>query len=311
MCTIMSAMPLPSPREDVLRGIVQMLISVSLFSAMYALAKETAERYPVFEVAFFRNSFALFPVGIMVLRNHGLKCLRTKRLGGHFTRSVIGMTSLTMLFWSYHLLPLADAVALSFSSPLFLTALSWPLLREKVGPHRWSAVALGFVGVVIMADPSGDMLNLGFVVSMIASVATACAMITIRQLGKTEAPVTTVFYFTMFSTLISCVALPFNWVTPTLPDLGLLAVMGFLGGTAQHFMTRAYALAPAAVIGPFNYAGIIWATLFGWMFWSDVPSAQVMGGAGIVICSGLYILYRETRRRRQAAEWQDNAHLPH
>ncbi len=280
-------------------GIGMMLGSVLLFSMMNVLVKILTDRYPVAEVTFFRSAFALVPVAAAITLQGGwATSLRTERPWGHVWRSVIGLTSMTMMFWSFHLLPLGDAVALNFSAPLFLTALSVPLLGEKVGIHRWSAVLVGFVGVLIIVRPSGEMfLHLGAMVALGAAFAQSFAMVAIRQLSRTEPPNTIVFYFTSFTTVMLALALPFVWVTPTLADLGLLVATGLLGGGAQLLMTRGYSLAPAAVIAPFNYTSLLWAVLFGWLLWSELPSVYVTVGACVVALSGLYILHRETRKR--------------
>ncbi len=279
-------------------GIAMMLIAVVLFSVLNVLVKLAAADYPLTQVTFFRNAFALIPVCATVMAQGGLWSLRMRRPFGHVWRSCIGLMSMTLMFWSYHLLPLTDAVALNFAAPLFLTALSVPLLGEKVGVHRWSAVAVGFVGVLVIARPSADMLQLGAMVALSAALAQSFAMIAIRQLARTETATTIVFYFTLITTALSALALPFGWRTPDLPGLLLLGGAGVAGGAAQLFMTRAYALAPAAVIAPFNYASIVWAALFGWLLWQDVPAWNVILGAAIVVASGCYILHRETRKRR-------------
>lgn len=289
----------PSDSDQVGRGIALMLVSVFLFSVMNVIAKLLAQDYPVTEVAFFRNAFAMIPATGMLLAAGGPHPLRTVHLFGHFWRAVIGLSSMMLLFLSYHLMPLADAVALSFSAPLFLTILSVPMLGERVGPYRWSAVAVGFVGVLIIVRPGGSMLNIGALVGLGAAIAYALAMIAIRQLGRTEKPVTTVFYFTSFATLLSALSLPFAWVTPNLHGFGLMMLIGLVGGAAQYFLTRAYVLAPAAVVSPFNYMGILWASLFGWLVWDDRPGTPLVVGAAIVIASGLMILYRETVRRKE------------
>ncbi|WP_448205518.1 DMT family transporter [Azospirillum sp. sgz302134] len=286
-------------------GIAMMLGSVFVFSMMNVLVKILADRYPVAEVTFFRNAFALLPVGLAVSLQGGWRSgLRTQRPWGHLWRSVIGVTCMSLMFWSYHLLPLGDAVALNFSSPLFLTALSVPLLGEKVGIHRWSAVLVGFAGVLIMVRPSGDsLLHLGALVALAAAFTQSFAMIAIRQLSKSEPPNTIVLYFTAISTLILALAMPFVWVTPdNLADIGLLVAMGLLGGGAQLLLTRAYSLAPAAVVAPFNYASLLWAVLFGWLLWNEVPTIQLALGASVVAASGLYILHRETRKRLPVTE---------
>ncbi|MEI7610024.1 MAG: DMT family transporter, partial [Rhodospirillaceae bacterium] len=221
--------------------------------------------------------------------------LHTLRFGGHLGRATIGLAAMLLMFWSYHLLPLADAVAIGFSAPLFLAALSVPLLGEKVGAARWGAVLVGFVGVLVMVKPGATALDLGSLVALGAALGYALAAIAVRQLSRTEHPNTIVFYFTLNTGLLAALALPWVWATPTLSDLGLLALTGLLGGAVQYCGTHAYTLGPAAVIGPFNYSAILWATLFGWLIWGDLPDRWVLLGAAVVIASGLFIVLRETR----------------
>ncbi|MGA1859126.1 DMT family transporter [Azospirillum sp. 11R-A] len=284
------------PPENVRLGILSMLLAMALMTIMNALAKILAESYPLGEVTFFRNLFALLPAVAMVAAAGGRSCLHTDHWQGHLWRAIVGLASMVLLFWAYHLMPLANAVAISYSAPLFLTALSVPLLGERVGAFRWGAVAVGFAGVLIMVQPGAGMLDRGALVALTAAVCYALAMIAMRQLGRTEKPVTTVFYFTVVSTLLSALALPFGWTTPDGHALVLMAGMGIAGGGAQYFSTRAYSLARAVVVGPFSYASLIYATILGWLVWGDVPAPHVIVGATVVIGSGLLILYRETRR---------------
>ncbi|HEY0837222.1 MAG TPA: DMT family transporter [Azospirillum sp.] len=299
--SVSTAGGVPGPLADNVRlGIASMLAAVALMSVMNALSKLLADSYPLAEITFFRNLFALLPAAAMLAAGGGVRALRTTHLRGHLWRAVIGLTSMVLLFWSYRLMPLADAVAVSYAAPLFLTALSVPLLGERVGPYRWGAVAVGFLGVLIIVQPGGGAVAPGALVALGAAVAYALAQIAMRQLGRTEAPVTTVFYFTAIATVLSGLALPWAWITPTPAGFGLLALMGLAGGGSQYFITRAYALAPAAVVSPFGYAGIVWAALFGWLLWGDAPAPHVVAGTAIVIGSGLLILFREARRSRPA-----------
>jgi drug/metabolite transporter (DMT)-like permease len=278
-------------------GIASMFGSVFLFSIMNVLAKLLMDRFSVTEVTFFRSLFALIPVCLAIQLSGGFRTtLRTARPVGHLTRSLIGLTTMIAMFWSFHLLPLGDAIALNFAAPLFLTALSVPMLNEKVGVHRWSAVLVGFSGVLIIAKPSGDLFSLGVLVALIGAFCNATAMITIRQLSKTEASNTIVFYFTLLTTVLLGLALPFSWTTPSPTEWAMLTAMGLLGGSAQLLMTRAYSLAPAAVVAPLTYSSLLIAVLFGWLLWGDVPTAAMGLGAAVVMMSGLYILHRETRR---------------
>lgn len=287
-------------RDNPKLGICMIILSTILFSVLWALVKMLSERYPVDEVTFFRSALAFIPIGIMVAASGGWPLLRTQRLTGHIWRSVLGVVSMVLGFLSYHLMPLADAVALSFTSPLLVTALSVPLLGEKVGIHRWSAVVVGFLGVLLIVQPGGAMFNLGALAALGAAITTAFTQVTIRQLNRTDKPLTIVFYFTLFSTILTAVPLPFIWVAPTVEDWGLLLAMGVTGGTGQYFMTHAFGLAKAAVISPFNYIGLLWAAVFGWVIWGDIPAVHVFTGSAVVVASGLFILYREVRKGRDS-----------
>lgn len=287
---------LPRPADNIRHGIGFMLVAVSLFSVLNVLVKTLAAGYPVAEVAFFRNLFALPLICLMVAMGGGWDQLRTRRLGAHLWRSAIGVTCMLLLFLAFDLLPLADAVAYSFAAPLFVTALSVPLLGERVGLHRWGAVVVGFVGVLLMLRPGGEVLNLGALAALAAALCQALAMVAIRQLTRTEAPLVTVFYFTVFSTLLTGLLLPLGWRTPLGWDLALAVSLGVVGGIAQYCLTRAHALAPAALVAPFNYMALLWSVLFGFVIWGDVPEPLTMAGAAVVMASGLFILYRESRR---------------
>ena len=279
-------------------GILHMVAGVFCLGILNALVKLLAARHAIVEIAFFRSLFALIPASAMVIAAGGWRTLATRHPWGHVWRGLCGLCSMYLLFWSFDLLPLADAVAIGFSAPLFLTALSVPLLGERVGAHRWGAVLVGFAGVLVIAHPGGEAVtSLGSVVALASAVTYAFTMITIRKLGRTERSSTIVFHFMLMATFLSAFPLPFFWVTPTPAELGLLIATGFCGGLTQHLITRAYTLAPAAVIGPFNYTAILWATLLGYLIWCDLPDRPVAAGAAIVVMSGLFLVWRETRRR--------------
>lgn len=283
--------------RNVRRGIFYVLGAVLLFSAANVLVKWTVASYPINEVVFFRNAFALIPAFVLVAANGGLRSLHTKRPTAHLLRGLLGVAAMATLFLSFQMMPLADATAISFVQPLFLTALSVPFLGERVGPYRWSAVIVGFIGVLIMIQPGADSLESGAVIGLASAFLMACAFVLVRRLSTTESSSAIVFYFAVISTVASALALPLGWLTPTLPDFGLLALLGLAGGTAQYLMTQAFRLAPAAVIAPFNYTSMIWAALFGYLIWGDLPTIALLAGGGVVMASGLYILYRETYRR--------------
>jgi len=276
-----------------------MVASTLMFSILWTFVKFLSDRYSVYEIAFFRNFFALIPAIWMVLRSPNPRdVLKVHRISGHVWRSVLGVAGILLGFLSYHLMPLADAVAISFMAPLLVTALSVPLLGERVGLFRWSAVLVGFSGVMIIIQPGEGLITPGVLVAIGAAFTGALAQITIRQLNRShDHPNAIVFYFTVFATLFTALPLPFVWQTPLgWEDWGLMLAMGLSGGAGQYFMTRAFNLAPAAVVSPFNYANLLWATAAGWLIWDTIPQRHVFVGAVIVVASGLVILYRESRK---------------
>lgn len=279
-------------------GIGHAVAGVFLFGMMNALIKWLGDSYSVVQVLFFRQVFALIPVAIMVQRAGGPAVLRPVNLRGQITRALVGTAAAFMTFWALTLLPLANAVAIMFAAPLFITALSVPILKETVGPHRWGAVLVGFVGVLIVTNPTGDFWQLGALVALAAAGLQGFAMVTIRELSRTDPPVTIVFWFTAVCALAAGLALPFVWQTPDLEGWALLLALGLLGGLAQICMTEGFRNAPAALVGPFNYSAILWASLFGFLIWAEVPGWNVAAGTALVVLSGLYIIRRETLKKR-------------
>lgn len=282
-----------------LRGIANIVLAVGLFATMDALVKHLATTYPVLQLVFFRSLFAFVPLSILLARSGGLAALSTSRPLGHVLRSLTGLVSMALFFLAFALLPLAEAIALSFAGPLFLTVLSIPLLGERVGPRRWAAVLAGFLGVLVIVRPGAGVFGTEALIPIGAAATYAFAMIFVRRLSRTETNAAIVFYFTASCTVISALAMPFVWVTPSLADLPGLVGLGLLGGSAQLFMTQAFRLAPAAAIAPFEYLAILFGIGFGYAFWGELPDRWTVLGAAVVVASGLYILHRETVRRRE------------
>jgi drug/metabolite transporter (DMT)-like permease len=286
----------------VLLGIAFRVAAMACMACLSAIVKWTGSRgVPVFEIILFRNLFAFVPLGLYVARTTGFEVLRTNRLGGHALRSVVGLTGMVCGFSAVQYLPLTEATALQFTSPLFMTALSALLLSEKVGRHRWGAVLAGFVGVLIMARPiPGQMNVVGVTLGMLSALGAAGAMVAIRQIADTERGPTIVFYFTLGGVLVGAVGSLFAWVTPDPLTLTMLVLAGLVGGVGQLFLTEALRQAPVGVIAPFDYTQLVWASLFGLVLWGELPHPLTLIGAVIVAASGVYILHRELRRFRRA-----------
>ncbi len=280
------------------KGVLYASAGVFVFSLLNVLLKETLRAYPVNEVIFFRNFFALLPLaGIVLLRRGAMRPRPSPRLPMHLLRAMIGLCAMALLFRSFQMLPLADATALSFAQPLFLTALSVPLLGQRVGPRRWAAVVVGFIGVLIMLRPGSDIFRAAAVYGLGAALFMALAFVTVYRLKRTESSLSIIFHFALISTVLSALSLPFSWTMPSGADLFLLMLLGLCGALGQFLLTQSFQYAPAAVIGPFNYMSIVWAVIFGYLLWGEVPAPAVLLGGVVVIASGLYIVYRETRNR--------------
>jgi len=282
------------------RGILLRVGAMVCMAALSALVKWCGQRgIPVFQIIFFRNVFAFLPLGLYIWRTSGFSVLYTNRPLGHLSRSTVGLIGMTCGFAAVQRLPLTAATAFSFASPLFMTALAALILREKVGIHRWAAVAVGFIGVLIMVRPAPGQINLiGTALALTGAAGAAGAMIAVREIGRTERGPTIVFYFTLAGATLGAVSLPFVWVTPNPATLALLVLAGLIGGVGQMLLTEALRVAPVGVVAPFDYTQLIWASLIGFTVWGELPHLATLIGAAIVAASGVYILYREMRLLR-------------
>lgn len=279
-------------------GIAYRVMAMACMACLSAIVKWTGERgTPVFEIIFFRNAFAFVPLGLYIWRTTGFSVLRTRRPLGHLTRSTIGLMGMVCGFSAVQYLPLTEATAFNFASPLFMTALSALVLGEVVGKHRWGAVLVGFIGVLIMVRPEPGHLNVvGVSLAIGSALGAAGAMVAIRQIAATEKGATIVFYFTLAGTVLGAIGSAFHWVTPDPMTLALLILGGLIGGVGQLLLTEALRVAPVGVVAPFDYSQLIWATAIGFLVWGELPHLATVIGALVVAASGVYILHREMRR---------------
>lgn len=278
-----------------LLGVLCRLGAALVFGSMGAVVRAVAEAgVPILEIIFFRSAFGFLPIAAFILMTSGPRFPTTKRPMAHAVRAVWGILTLFFTFTAISLLPLANAVALGFAAPLFLTLLSGPLLSERVGFARWAAAIVGFIGVAVMLNPSmSDLIDIGSAFALTGALFSALATVTIRQLASESAVVTT-FYFTVATTLVSGLALPFVWVTPeNFLVLCLLISTGILGGLAQLLMTQSLRLAPPAFVSPLDYSQLIWASLLGFLIWSETPTLRTLFGGVIIVICGCYILVSE------------------
>lgn len=293
--------PPPAPPDRRLAGIGLRLVAVFFLALMFSMAKlANARGVSLIENIYYRQAFALPLVVGWVMLGPGLASVRTQRPGAHVIRAVVGMAAMTVNFLSYMLLPLAEATTLGFAVPIFATILAALFLGERTRWHRWSAVIVGFAGVLIVVQPGGSVIPpLGAAVGIAAAIGVACTSLLIRQLGRTEGAATTVFWFTVISTVPMTLALPLFWQDHDATTWGILGLVGLSGGAAQLALTGALRLAPISVVLPMDYSNLIWATLFGWLLFDQLPVESTWLGAPIIIASGLYIIWREHRLQRE------------
>lgn len=288
-------------KEHVVIGMAAGMGAFFMFTVMNMFAKLLSANHSVIEIAFYRNVIASVPFLIMVfiLGNRDILVIRSKPVGV-VLRAVFGSITLATTFAAFSMMPLADTTALLFTTSLFIPILGVILLREKVGPYRWTAVAVGFAGVVIMARPTGDVYALGVAVTLIAALMQASLQVLLRYLGAYERPETLTFYFFIVGALVMALPLPFIAVRPTLAEVPLLLGVGLSGAIAQWLLSQAFRNAPVAIVTVFNYSTIVWATLFGWLIWNDWPLPAVFAGTAVVIASNFLIIWRESRLQRIA-----------
>jgi len=254
------------------------------------------------ELVFYRSVFSLPVVLFWVLRREQLAALRPRNKLAHMWRSALGLTSMGLTFQALILLPLADATAINFTAPIFATILSYFILKEHVGIHRWGAVAVGFAGVLIVTQPGRSPLPLlGVAVALIAAVGQSGVTTTLRRLQRSETVVAIVFWFAFAGIVVGGALMPFFGHIHPLQAFALAAAGGLAGGVGQLLMTSSLR-APVAVVSSFDYLQILAATAYGWLLFSDLPLPTTALGAALIAASGIYIAWREHRLRlREAA----------
>lgn len=241
--------------------------------------------------------FALLLVFALGRRTPLRRTLATRRRGTHFLRAGMLVATISALFWGLAYIPLADATAIAFMAPLFVTTLSGPMLGERIGAHRWVAVAAGFVGVVLIVRPQGGGLQWAVLLPLVSALFFALFQIMTRRLAATESTFTTLFYTGLGGMVWSSLLVPFVWRPMTATHLLVFAGIGALGVGAHLCMIRAFTAAEASLLAPFNYVKLVWAVAIGYLLFADVPGPAVLTGAAVIVASGLYVLVREGRDR--------------
>jgi len=284
------------------KGILSLLVSGAILAFTDGLAKHLTGQFPPGEILFFRSIFVFIPVAFMVWKGGGITALGITNRWGLLARGLSALVTSFLFIIAIRHMPLADITVIMFASPLFLTALAPRFLGEQVGWRRWTAVIVGFLGVMVMIRPGGGIILLPALLAILATLVHAGRDIITRHLAKTETTNGIMFVSTLCISIGGLATLPFGWRMPDAGGLGLLLFTGVLQGIGQYFMVSAFRYGEAVVIAPFRYFALIWATLYGFLMFGDVPGVNTLAGAGIVIASGLFILYREARRRHDLEE---------
>ena len=273
-------------------GFLYMFLSVCTFSVMDLLVKWSSD-YPTGEVLFFRGFFGLLPTYFLIPKNKLKTFYSTKRSKEHLFRCLMGLMALIAIVVALRELPLAVVVSLSYAAPLFITVLSIFLLSEKVGIFRWLAVLIGFVGVIIIAEPGFKGMNYLYFFPLIFCIGMAFVTITIRKLSTTEPIWLISIFFTITISIAGLATIPMGWIMPNFQDFILLALIGVTGGSANLFLTQSYKLSEVSLVAPLKYLALVFAIGFGYLIWNEIPTVKTLVGASLVILASLIIFKRE------------------
>ena len=273
-------------------GFLYMFLSVCTFSVMDLLVKWSSD-YPTGEVLFFRGFFGLLPTYFLIPKNKLKTFYATKRSKEHLFRCLMGLMALIAIVIALRELPLAVVVSLSYAAPLFITVLSIFLLSEKVGVFRWLAVLIGFIGVIIIAEPGFKGMNYFYFLPLIFCIGMAFVTITIRKLSTTEPIWLISIFFTITISIAGLATIPVGWIMPNFQDFILLALIGVTGGSANLFLTQSYKLSEVSLVAPLKYLALIFAITFGYLIWNEIPTVKTLIGASLVVLASLIIFKRE------------------
>ena len=280
-------------------GVLYMIGSVICFSIMDICVK-WLDYYPVGQVLFFRFFIGFIPIFFIIPRDKIFNFYKTSRPGLHAFRAICGALAIIALFYGLRELPLADVISLTFGGPIFVTVASIFFLSEKVGIKRWSAVIIGFIGMLLIIQPAFVELNYYYISPIIFCIFFACVAISVRSLSKTEPNYTIAFYFTFLCTVLGLCSLFFvEWVLPSLIDALILIIMGICGSVANLLLTQSYRLAETSLVTPIKYLSLVFAILFGFFIWNEIPKILTLIGAVLVILSSLIIFVREKHLKKQ------------
>ena len=305
-------------QEAPLKGILYLVVGLSLFSIQDVVIKLLSGAYPAHEIVFIRAIVSLLPILLIARLEGGWHLLRTRRPGLHVLRGLASFAAYTTYYLALTALPLADTVTLFYASPIFVTALAVMILGEQVGLRRWLAMLAGFAGVVVVTRPFGGAPEPAMLLAVASALAYSISILITRRLAKTEAASSLAFYamitFLAASTIAGLVLgdgrfadadhpsaafLLRAWIWPSSEDLALMVTIGLIAGVGFYCLSQAYRLASASLVAPFEYSSLPWAILWGYLVWSDLPGPATVFGLALIVGSGLYIIHREGVRGRR------------
>ena len=278
-------------------GFLYMFMSICAFSLMDIIVKWSVD-YPIGQVLFFRGFFGIIFYLFVIPKNRLHNFYETKRAGLHFLRCLSGLIALVAIFIALRKLPLATVVSISFAAPIFTTILSIFLLSEKVGIYRWLAVIVGFIGILIITEPGISELNIYYFFPIIFCLGLSYVAISIRQLSTTEPVWLISFYFSLSITLLSFLTIPQGWVMPSFDHLVILSFIGIFGGVANLWLSQSYKYSEVSLVTPLKYLSLVFAIIFGYFIWGEIPTLKTLFGALLVIISTLIIFRREIYKKK-------------
>ncbi len=285
------------------RGIMFMLGATVMFAGSTALSKWQVDTYSFAEVLLFRSAVSLIVCALLIMPRTGITVFYTKHIGQHFGRSVTQTVAQSCILIALSLMPIAGAMAINFSAPLFATLFAAFWLRESIGLARGLALVVGFCGVLLVVSPGADSFTVGALFAVANAVLYGSVTAAVRGMSNTESAETLTIYQMGFMTLFFALATPFfGFTLPNNPtDLIAMIVIGIFNGFGQYWWTRALSMAPPSAVGPFYYFSLVWAIALGYIFWGDVPTLSLLAGSGIVVASGLMLLWRESGKKPKIA----------
>ena len=277
-----------------------MFISVCAFSIMDLIVK-WSENYPVGEVLFFRGFCGLIPLFFLIPKERYFNFYKTNRPFLHFKRCAAGLFAIVAIFIALRELPLATVVSITFASPIFTTIFSIFLLSEKVGLYRWLAVLVGFIGIIVISEPGFSSMNIYYFYPIIFCIGLSYVAIAIKQLSVSEPVWLISFYFSISIMILSFFTIPQGWLLPSIKDLFLLSLLGILGGLANLWLTQSYKFSDVSLVTPLKYLALVFAIIFGYLIWDEIPTLRTLIGSLLVIISSVIIFRREIYHKKQVS----------